>query len=108
MVITFVHHIPFLNGPAYVSNQHGCVYGLMADVDSDGDVLFYTPQFADGSYSLDENDWIEVDHMALLGEDEDVRLHVEWVHDMLVREYDGLFADPMRMQDTPMADMYGG
>ena len=97
MIITLVHHIPFLNGPAYVSDTHGCVYGLWTDEDSDGDVLLQTPQFADGSYSMDEDDWTEVDHLALLGEDEDVRLHVEWVSDMLTREANGIFADPARM-----------
>ena len=94
MLINHDHGLDFITGPAYASYQHGCVYGLWQDQDSDGDVLLYTPQLRDGSYSKDEDDWVEVDHMALLGEDEDTRLHVEWVEDMLRRERDGIFADP--------------
>jgi len=91
MLITLIHGLSFLSGPAYLSDQHGCVYGLI-----DG-ALFYTPQFSDGSYSDVEDDWVEVDHLALLGEDGDVRLHVEWVEDMLIRQSEGIFADPIRM-----------
>ena len=75
----------------YVSDFGGCAYCLLDEA------LFYTPQFQDGSYSLDENDWIEVDHMAMLGEEEEIRVHLEWVEDKLRRERDGIFADPARM-----------
>ena len=102
MVITLVHHLSFTNGPAYVSDTHGCVYGLIDNA------LCYTPQLTDGTFSTDEDDWVEVDHLAMLGEDEDILLHVEWVEDMLQREYQGIFADPRRMEDTPLAEMYGG
>ena len=91
MIITLAHGIPFLTGPGYVSDQHGCVYGIIDDA------LFFTPQFSGGGYSTDEDDWAEVDHMAMLGEDGDVRLHIEWVEDMLRRENEGIFADPARM-----------
>jgi len=91
MLITLIHGLSFLTGPAYLSDQHGCVYGLI-----DG-ALFYTPQYVDGVWSTDEDDWVEVDHLALLGEDEDVRLHVEWVEDLLIRQSEGIFADPVRM-----------
>ena len=91
MVITLIHGLSFLEGPGYKSDQHGCVYGL---IDNE---LFYTPECVDGSYSEDIEDWCEVDHMSLLGEEEDIRLHVEWVEDMLRRESVGIFADPSRM-----------
>ena len=51
---------------------------------------------------------MEVDHLALLGEDEVHRAHVEWVEAKLRHEQDVIFADPMRMEDTPLAEMYGG
>ena len=92
MLLTLIHGLAFLMGPAYVSEYHGCVYGLMEDN------LFYTPQFSDGTFSHDEEDWVEVDHLALLGEDQDVRLHVEWVEDMLRRETVGIFADPAKYE----------
>lgn len=92
MKINLIQELSFLDGPGYKSSQHGCVYGLV------NNVLFYTPEFTDESYSKDFDDWVEVDHLALLGEDEDVRLHVEWVEDMLRREVEGIFADPARMQ----------
>ena len=81
----------------YKSDFHGCVYAICEDEDSGGDYLIYTPQFSDGSYDEDQDNWSEVDEMALLGEDEDVRIHVEWVWDYLRRERDGIFADPARM-----------
>ena len=77
MVITMIHNLSFLDGVGIVSNEHGCVYGLIDDI------LFYTPQFTDGTYSDDIDDWCEVDHMALLGEEVEVRSHVDWIEEML-------------------------
>ena len=81
----------------YFSKPHGCVYSICEDLDSDGDYLITTPQFVDGSYDQDQDNWVEVDEMALLGEEEDVRLEVEHAWDVLRRRRDGIFADPARM-----------
>ncbi len=81
----------------YVSEQHGCVYAIYRDLDSDGDYLISTPQDVDGSYDKDQDNWVEVDEMSLLGEDQDVQLHIEHVWDTLRRERDGIFADPALM-----------
>jgi hypothetical protein len=62
----------------YQSNEHGCVYSI----DNEG-VLFYTPQYRDNHIELD--DWSEVDHMALLGEDETIRRRVDEIHDKLIK-----------------------
>ena len=75
----------------YLSDFHGCAYGLMDNV------LIMTPLHEDLTYDTCTDNWVEVDHMALLGEDGDTRLHVEWVEDMLRRTRDGIFADPARM-----------
>ena len=76
----------------YVSEEHGCAYRIHKDLDSDGDWLECTPLFIDGTWSRDDDDWYEVDHMALLGEEEDVRLHVDWVEDRLRLASEGVFA----------------
>ena len=86
----------------YLSDFHGCAYALIDDV------LMMTPVYEDLTYDTCTDNWVEVDHMALLGEDRDHQLHIEWVEDMLRRNRDGIFADPMRMEDTPMSEMYGG
>ena len=57
----------------YVSEDHGCVYRLYRDVDSDGDYLLYTPLNQDNTFSLNDDDWIEVDEMAMLGEEQEVQ-----------------------------------
>lgn len=75
----------------YLSDFHGCAYAL------DDDCLIMTPMHDDMTYDTCIDNWVEVDHMALLGEDGDHRLHVEWVEDMLRRHRDGIFADPARM-----------
>ena len=61
----------------YVSEFHGCVYAICQDVDSDGDYLICTPQYSDGSYDTDRDNWVEVDELALLGEEQAVRDEVE-------------------------------
>ena len=81
----------------FVSNEHGCVYAIVKDIDSDGDFLIQTPQFADGSYDPDQDNWAEVDEMALLGEDQSVRDHVELVWATLRLD-----------QETPIGEAYGG
>ena len=61
----------------YVSEAHGCVYEIFKDLDSDGDYLICTPQFSDGSYDQDRANWVEVDELALLGEEQAVQDEVE-------------------------------
>ena len=75
----------------YLSDFHGCAYAL------DDDVLITTPLYEDLTFDTCFDNWCEVDHMALLGEDEDHRLHIEWVEDKLRRDRDGIFAGPARM-----------
>jgi len=58
-------------------DDHGCAYSI----DSEG-TLYYTPQYNDGSINVE--DWDEVDHMALLGEEEEVQALVEEVHEQLI------------------------
>ena len=81
----------------YISNFHGCAYSMVRDLDSDGDYLIHTPLYLDGTYEQDREEWIEVDHMQLLGEEQDDRLHVEWVIDHLRVLDEGIFADPAKM-----------
>ena len=63
----------------FKSEQHGCVYTL------DDNVLLYTPQFIDGTYDENVENWGEVDEMALLGEDQSVQDHVSYVIKTLSR-----------------------
>ena len=67
----------------YVSEEHGCVYALVKDQDSDGDYMVMTPMNADNTFSMDDIDWVEVDEMALLGEEQCIRDHVEMVYQLL-------------------------
>ena len=60
----------------YVSTFHGCVYSIIKDQDSDGDYLVHTPLFADNTFCPDIDQWVEVDELALLGEE---RCHQEEV-----------------------------
>ena len=57
----------------YVSEQHGCVYTLQDNV------LLMTPQFTDGSYDSDTDNWIEVDELSLLGEEQSIQDHIQQV-----------------------------
>ena len=75
----------------YLSDFHGCAYAL------DDNCLTYTPLNADGTYEQDRDEWCEVDHLALLGEEQDHQLHVEWVQDHLRVLDEGIFADPTRV-----------
>ena len=61
----------------YTADNLGCVYSI----DSEG-TLFYTPQYQDGSINLE--DWCEVDLMHLMGEEENLRLEVDAIHEKLI------------------------
>lgn len=60
------------------SENQGCAYSI----DSEG-TLFYTPQYQDGSINLE--DWCEVDLMHLMGEEENIRLEVDAIHEQLIK-----------------------
>ena len=77
----------------YLSIFHSVVYTLLDDE------LVYTPLHEDLTYDTCLDHYELVDHMALLGEEQDHRLHVEWVEDMLRRERDGYGADPAARRD---------
>ena len=57
----------------FQSEQHGCVYTLQDNV------LLMTPQFTDGSYDPDVDNWSEVDELSLLGEEQSIQDHVSYV-----------------------------
>ena len=67
----------------YISENHGCVYRIYQDVYSDVDYLIYTPLNQDNTFSMNDDDWIEVDEMALLGEEKEVQDYIEFVFDYL-------------------------
>ena len=67
----------------YISDFHGCVYRLVRDLDSDGDYLIYTPLNEDGTYSENDEDWVEVDDLAFLGEEKVHQDHIEFVYNTL-------------------------
>ena len=59
------------------SEQNGCAY----TIDSEG-TLFYTPMYEDNK--IDSMDWIEVDHMSLLGEEKEIQDEIDKVHEQLI------------------------
>ena len=59
------------------SENNGCAYSI----DSEG-TLFYTPQYQDGSINVE--DWCEVDLMSLMGEEENLRLEIDAIHEKLI------------------------
>lgn len=59
------------------AENQGCAYSI----DSEG-TLFYTPKYQDGSVNLE--DWVEVDLMSLMGEEENFRLEVDEIHQQLI------------------------
>ena len=67
----------------YISEFHGCAYRLVKDLDSDGDYLIYTPLLTDNTFSENDEDWIEVDDMALLGEEKVHQDHIAMVYEVL-------------------------
>ena len=61
-----------------ISEKHGCAYALEESPDF-GDHLIHTPLNPDGTYSTNENDWCEVDELALLGEEQDIQDEIKRV-----------------------------
>ena len=59
------------------SDNQGCAYSI----DSEG-TLYYTPMYVTGG--IETEDWSEVDLMSLLGEDENLRLEVDQIHEQLI------------------------
>jgi len=59
------------------SEEHGCAYSI----DSEG-TLFYTPMLEGGG--IETMDWIEVDHMSLLGEEKEIQDEIDKVHEQLI------------------------
>jgi len=55
----------------------GCVYALQDDA------LIVTPLDKDGSYDTQTENWDEVDHLALLGEEEYIRQEVDRCENIL-------------------------
>ena len=81
----------------FISQPHGCVYAIAKDCDSDGDYLIQTPILMDNTYDHNQDNWDEVDEMALLGEEQHIRDHIDIV-----------WATLKMTEDTPMVDIYGG
>lgn len=61
---------------------HGCVYTLDPH---NPDALLYTPLYQDGSFasSLNDEDWLVVDFLSLLGEEEEIRSKIDSIHNLL-------------------------
>ena len=59
------------------SENQGCAYSICSE-----GALYYTPMYKDGSINVE--DWSEVDLMSLLGEDENLRLEVDQIHEQLI------------------------
>ena len=66
------------NNPILQSDELGCVFTNL-----DG-ALFCTPLFTDDSYDDDEDCWIEVDFLSLLGEEQYIQDEVNRVDRLLV------------------------
>ena len=59
------------------SDKQGWAYSI----DSEG-TLYYTPMYVTGGIETEE--WSEVDLMSLMGEDENLRLEVDQIHEQLI------------------------
>ena len=59
------------------SEENGCAYSI----DSEG-TLFYTPMYEGGGIETEE--WNEVDHMAMLGEEQSIQDEINNVHAQLI------------------------
>jgi len=59
------------------SDKQGCAYSI----DSEG-TLYYTPMYIGGG--IETQEWSEVDLMSLLGEDENLRLEIDEIHQKLI------------------------
>ncbi len=57
--------------------DHGCAYSI----DSEG-TLFYTPLNQDNT--IDTSDWIEVDLLSILGEEQEIQDLINEVHEKLI------------------------
>ena len=57
--------------------DHGCAYSI----DSEG-TLYYSVQYNDGSINVE--DWDEVGHMALLGDECEYKTIVDTIHEQLI------------------------
>ena len=60
-----------------ISETLGAVYTL------EDDALLYTPMMKDGSFSDNIDDFIEVDHMALFGEEQYIQDEIVRVENIL-------------------------
>ena len=61
----------------YQSEDQGCAYSICSE-----GALYYTPMYKDGTINVE--DWSEVDLMSLMGEDENLRLQVDNIHQTLI------------------------
>jgi len=66
------------NNPILQSDQLGCVFTNL-----DG-ALFQSPLFTDDSYDDNEDCWIEVDFLSLLGEEQYIQDEVNRIDRLLV------------------------
>ena len=57
--------------------DYGCAYSI----DSEG-TLYYSPLMVGGG--LETEDWSEVDHMAMLGEECEYKTIVDTIHEQLI------------------------
>ena len=57
--------------------EHGCAYSM----DSEG-ALYYSPLMVGGG--LETEDWSEVDHMAMLGEDQSIQEEIQVIEETLI------------------------
>tara|TARA_B100000925_G_scaffold84471_1_gene60356 strand:+ start:870 stop:1118 length:249 start_codon:yes stop_codon:yes gene_type:complete len=73
--------------------EHGCAYSI----DAEG-TLFYSPLMVGGG--LETEDWSEVDHMAMLGEEKQIQDTTNEVHQQLIAANQAL---GWYYTDVPMA-----
>ena len=61
----------------FISETLGGVFAI------EDDVLINTPMFKDGTFDDNKDEWIEVDHMALLGEEKYIQDEVARIENIL-------------------------
>ena len=66
-----------INQVILTSEEHGCAYSM----DSEG-TLLYTPMLQGGG--IETMDWSEVDHMAMLGEEESIQREITHIEQQLI------------------------
>ena len=59
------------------SEERGCAYSI----DSEG-TLFYTPMLE--GRGIETEEWNEVDHLAVLGEEKEIQDEIDKVHEQLI------------------------